>query len=90
MGERSPSLPAGDPPCGGKDPSTAALDATPFRDRFAERMNDDLDTPAAIGVLRELADRIMREQADGHAVESARGLLRELGGVLGLRLDSPN
>ena len=74
------SLPAGD--------STPALDATPYRDRFIERMNDDLDTPGAIGVLRDLADRIKRERNDGRNVESARELLRELGGILGLQLDS--
>jgi L-cysteine:1D-myo-inositol 2-amino-2-deoxy-alpha-D-glucopyranoside ligase len=68
-------------------PSGAArsdIELDGYRTRFEERMNDDLDTPGAIGVLRDLAEEIRSRQAEGADVEEAQALLRELGGVLGL------
>jgi L-cysteine:1D-myo-inositol 2-amino-2-deoxy-alpha-D-glucopyranoside ligase len=61
-------------------------DLTFYHDLFVERMNDDLDTPGAIKVLRELADEIRTMRPDERDVAAAQQLLRELGGVLGLRL----
>jgi L-cysteine:1D-myo-inositol 2-amino-2-deoxy-alpha-D-glucopyranoside ligase len=61
-----------------------APEITMYRERFLERMNDDLDTPGAIGVLGQLSEHI--EQAEGD-LGGAPFLLRELGGILGLRLD---
>jgi cysteinyl-tRNA synthetase len=49
-------------------------------------MNDDLDTPGAILVLRELAEAIRSSQAEDRDVREAQELLVELGGILGLRL----
>jgi L-cysteine:1D-myo-inositol 2-amino-2-deoxy-alpha-D-glucopyranoside ligase len=56
-----------------------------YRAGFIERMGDDLDTPGAIAVLRELAEQIDVASTAGRAVQSAQDLLRELGGILGLR-----
>lgn len=53
---------------------------------FLDAMDDDLDTPRAIGVLRELAERILRGQGRGPSAAPARALLQELAAVLGLRL----
>jgi L-cysteine:1D-myo-inositol 2-amino-2-deoxy-alpha-D-glucopyranoside ligase len=69
---------------GGTLPPNAEL--TPYRDRFVDRLNEDLDTPGAIDVLRELADTIRTMHADGRDVTAAQHLLHELGGVLGLQL----
>jgi hypothetical protein len=52
-------------------------------------MNDDLDTPGAIGVLQELAETIRSARADGRDVSDAQESLRDLSGVLGLRLERP-
>ncbi|MDQ2741756.1 MAG: cysteine--tRNA ligase [Chloroflexota bacterium] len=67
--------------------SHPALDAALYRDRFMQRMNDDLDTPGAITVLGDLADTIRQDSARGNEVTQAQSMLRELSGVLGLRLD---
>jgi len=67
--------------------SHSALDATFYRDRFMQRMNDDLDTPGAIAVLQDLADAIRQGAEHGNDVTQAQRMLRELAGVLGLRLD---
>lgn len=57
-----------------------------FRSRFEDRMNDDLDTPGAIAVLRDLADAIESAHQVRKDVRPMQDLLRELGTVLGLRL----
>jgi L-cysteine:1D-myo-inositol 2-amino-2-deoxy-alpha-D-glucopyranoside ligase len=57
-----------------------------FRARFEERMSDDLDTPAAIGVLIELSEAIDAVSSSGRLTQAGQDLLRELGAVLGLRL----
>jgi L-cysteine:1D-myo-inositol 2-amino-2-deoxy-alpha-D-glucopyranoside ligase len=63
-----------------------ALDSEPFRQRFVAAMADDLDTPRAIGVLRELADTILAAANAGHQVQAAQTDLRALTGVLGIDL----
>jgi len=67
--------------------SQVALDAARYRDRFMQRMNHDLGTPGAIAVVRDLADAIRQGSAHGKDVAHAQSMLRELSGVLGLRLD---
>jgi len=67
--------------------SQATLDATLYRDRFMQRMNQDLDTPGAIAVLRDLAGAIHQSSEHDSDVAKGQSMLRELGGVLGLRLD---
>ncbi|MGE5620097.1 MAG: cysteine--tRNA ligase [Sphingomonadaceae bacterium] len=53
---------------------------------FLDAMDDDMDTPRAIRVLKELAQRIVRRQGRGPSAAPARTLLREVGRILGLRL----
>jgi L-cysteine:1D-myo-inositol 2-amino-2-deoxy-alpha-D-glucopyranoside ligase len=56
--------------------------AVAARSTFAAALNDDLDTPRAVAVLEGLAHAILAGKASGGAAT-----LRELAGVLGLRLD---
>jgi L-cysteine:1D-myo-inositol 2-amino-2-deoxy-alpha-D-glucopyranoside ligase len=73
-----------------------ALDPDAHRARFLAALNDDLDTPAAIAALRDLADAILdaseRNGASTSAtpgpsqVGAAQAELRTLAGILGLRL----
>jgi cysteinyl-tRNA synthetase len=72
------------PDSGSGDP----IDAAPFKDRFLAAMEDDLNTSQAIGVLFDLAREINRGRDAGHSVAEAQALLRELAGVLGLRLEA--
>ncbi len=60
------------------------IDAAPFRERFLEAMDDDLNTPRAIAVLFDLAREINRARDAGRPIAVAQNLLRELSGVLGL------
>lgn len=62
------------------------LNGEPFLMRFEERMNDDLDTPAAIDILLELSTAITHESERGGNVTSAQEILRGLSSVLGLSL----
>jgi L-cysteine:1D-myo-inositol 2-amino-2-deoxy-alpha-D-glucopyranoside ligase len=54
--------------------------------RFIEAMEDDLNTPEAVEVLRGLAQRIVSGDGRSRAVAAERALLRHLSGVLGLRI----
>jgi cysteinyl-tRNA synthetase len=62
------------------------LDAAPFRGRFEAALDDDMDTPEALNVLGELASEIIAAGGRGATITQARDTLRELCGVLGLRL----
>ena len=71
-------------------PSADLLAATEqARRRFAEAMDDDLNTPGAIAVLHDLVREInrAREPASG-SVEPARLVLCELAAVLGVDLEA--
>jgi L-cysteine:1D-myo-inositol 2-amino-2-deoxy-alpha-D-glucopyranoside ligase len=70
---------------GGERESQLVLD--PYRARFEDRMNDDLDTPGAIAVLSDLADALDAGAKAGENIRAGQALLRELGGVLGLKLE---
>ena len=75
----------------------AKVDARGFEMRFAEALDDDLNTPAALGVLEELGDAILaggafsiqpaaeRGQADAENSEAGPQALRRMGAVFGLR-----
>ena len=52
-------------------------------------MDDDLGTPQALAVLFDLARDINRARDAGVPAGNALALLRELGGVLGLRFQAP-
>jgi cysteinyl-tRNA synthetase len=60
------------------------LDAQPYYDRFIEAMDDDFNTPQAIAALFDLARDINKAEESGTDASKARGMLKELGGVLGL------
>ena len=74
---------------GGADTSGAAVDATPFRERFVEAMDDDLNTPRALAALFDLARSINRGHEEGAGISHAQSELRELAGILGLTLEAP-
>jgi L-cysteine:1D-myo-inositol 2-amino-2-deoxy-alpha-D-glucopyranoside ligase len=56
---------------------------------FAEAMENDLDTPRALAVLKQLAQEIVVSIDTGQDVSRAQALLRQLAAVVGLRLDAP-
>jgi cysteinyl-tRNA synthetase len=64
----------------------AAVDASPFRERFIEAMDRDLNTPQAVAALFDLARDINRARDEGQAVEEAQAALRGLADLLGLTL----
>jgi cysteinyl-tRNA synthetase len=66
-------------------PVAQAVDwANPFAVRFKAAMDEDFGTPEAVAVLFELAGEVNRTRS----MESA-GLLRALGGTLGLLQENP-
>jgi cysteinyl-tRNA synthetase len=72
-------------------PDTGAgepVDVSSYRERFIAAMDEDLNTAQAIGLLFDLAREINRERDAGRSVGEAQAVLRELAGVLGLRLES--
>ncbi len=60
------------------------VDPSPYADRFATAMDDDLNTPQAVAALFDLARDINRGRDAGQQVDDGQDALRELGGVLGL------
>jgi cysteinyl-tRNA synthetase len=64
-----------------------ALDAEPYRQRFIEAMDDDFNTPQALGVLFDLARKINEAGDAGINIKKAQGVLASLAQeVLGLTL----
>jgi L-cysteine:1D-myo-inositol 2-amino-2-deoxy-alpha-D-glucopyranoside ligase len=61
------------------------VDVSVFRERFLNALDDDLDTPTAIGALREIAQSILEAPEEDDA-RDAQATLRELAGLLGLTL----
>ncbi|MEX2238641.1 MAG: cysteine--tRNA ligase [Dehalococcoidia bacterium] len=61
-------------------------DPAPYRERFIEAMEDDLNTAGALGVLFDLSREINRSLDEGHGVGQAQQSLIELAGILGLKL----
>jgi cysteinyl-tRNA synthetase len=68
------------------DANAEVVDPEPFRKRFIAAMDDDLNTPQALASLFDLTREINRGHDDGKRIGAAQGTLRELTGVLGLRL----
>ena len=62
------------------------LDAAPFEERFINAMDEDLNTPQAMGALFDLAREINRARERRESVDAAQSRLRKLGAVLGLSL----
>ncbi len=67
----------------------AELDPQPYKERFIEAMDDDLNTPRALAATFDLASEINRGRESGQAVVRAQQTLREIAGVLGLTLEEP-
>ena len=66
-------------------PGDVAIDwSNPFAQRFQAAMNEDFGTPEAVAVLFDLASEVNRSMSSQMA-----GLLKALGGVLGLLQDDP-
>jgi L-cysteine:1D-myo-inositol 2-amino-2-deoxy-alpha-D-glucopyranoside ligase len=63
-----------------------------FETDFQQALENDLDTPTALGVLGRLASAVMDGVKNQQDVRQGQELLRKLGGVFGLRLgaDSPS
>ncbi|MCC6177904.1 MAG: cysteine--tRNA ligase [Chloroflexi bacterium] len=64
------------------------LDPTPFRARFTAALDDDLNTPAAIEAVRDLAEAIEAARRDGRPLSAARRELQTLAEILGIALPS--
>jgi len=58
----------------------------PFTERFFALMDDDLNTPAVLKLLAEMATAIEQAHATGREPDALQRDLREFGGVLGLYL----
>ena len=71
----------------GSGTSGEAVDAAPYRERFVAAMDDDLNTPQALAAVFSLAREINRGREEGKALTDAQECLREITGVLGLRLE---
>lgn len=65
---------------------TGPIERNDARMRFLAALDDDLDTPVALTVLRDLAGQIAVARANGKGVSRAQATLRELSGILGLTL----
>ena len=66
------------------------LDPEPFKARFLEAMDTDLNTPQALAALFDLARAINRGRESGLALSRAQDTLRSLGSVLGLTFEQPS
>ena len=69
-----------------KDGPPADIDVESYRRRFVEAMDDDLNTPAGLAALFDLAREVNRARDEGRGIDEAQTALRELAGVLGLTL----
>ena len=63
-----------------------SMSASSAWDKFAEAMDDDLDTPTAVTVQVDLAWEVLRSADHGMQVDDAQGALREMSDIFGLRL----
>ncbi len=75
-----------DAPEGMAEEERGIVDSELTRFEFRRAMDDDLDTPAAVAVLREHAWQIRAGQERGSDIREAQESLRELADVLGLTL----
>ncbi|MEX0785491.1 MAG: DALR domain-containing protein, partial [Dehalococcoidia bacterium] len=63
--------------------------AAPYRERFIEAMDDDLNTSKALAVMFDLAHEINRARDEHRPIADAQAALLELADVLGLSLTEP-
>ena len=72
--------------------TTSAVLTTQTQERFAIAMNDDFDTPGALGALFDLGraiNRVTARDAADPGLAPARAALRALSSVLGIDLSEP-
>jgi|TARA_B110000495_G_scaffold171685_1_gene160095 cysteinyl-tRNA synthetase len=69
--------------------SEKSLDPEPFKRRFIDAMDDDLNTPQALAAIFDLCRKMNRTRSDGNDVSAAAYLVRELTGALGFTLAAP-
>ena len=68
-----------------------ALDNTDYEKQFIDAMDDDFNTPEALAALFEISHEINRvRDTDPARTSSLAGLLKKLGGVLGIITEDPN
>ena len=72
----------------GDGDGAASLDGAAERARFVEAMEDDFNTPRAVGTMFDLARAINRARGAGEDVRPPQAVLRELARVLGLGLEA--
>jgi L-cysteine:1D-myo-inositol 2-amino-2-deoxy-alpha-D-glucopyranoside ligase len=72
---------------GARPETTTRLESV--REAFRQAMDDDLNTPGAVAVLDKLAKDVQAGNYRGEQQQAAQGTLRELAGILGMRLGSP-
>jgi cysteinyl-tRNA synthetase len=68
------------------DATGMPLNTTATQDAFAAAMEDDLDTPTALRLLRRLAGAIVETANRGQRIYAAQNELRRMATVFGLRL----
>ena len=68
----------------GPENGTEGLDPLPYKQRFLQSMDSDLNVPQALGSLFDLAREINRAREEGTRVATAQDALRKLGDILGL------
>ena len=71
------------------DNTDKPLDGAPYKEKFLEAMDDDLNTPRALAVLFDMARDINRCQDSGGQAKEAQETLRHLGGILGVTFAEP-
>ena len=71
-------------------PLVEASGGESYQERFREAMDDDFNTPEALAVLFDLAREMNKlKESDLQAAAALGGVLRGLGGVLGILQDDP-
>ncbi|MBD3584169.1 cysteine--tRNA ligase [Salinimonas sp. HHU 13199] len=58
--------------------------------RFEQAMNDDLNVPEAMSVLFDVARELNKQEADSPDAATLAGVLKHLGGILGLLESDPD
>ncbi len=69
--------------------SEDSLDASSYKRRFIEAMDDDLNSPQALASIFDLCRKMNQSRDNGINVSEAAELVRELAGVLGFTLEAP-
>ena len=72
-----------------QEDGTDPLDPGPYRQRFLQAMDSDLNAPQALAALFDLAREINRAVESGRNVGQAQETLRNLGDILGLTFRQP-